>query len=150
MIYPNSRKLRINNHNTLLSAHLFSDKLNILGTKELLTTAYRLRMNRSWIQHEGLPEEHFDIMYEKIKLAKNLNLVEVDPREFVILIGMKKYIYESKRTKPICAKCGRKNTKRWFFHRRSGPMCYGCTPSVIKKQFREGYTIEILNGKSFK
>ena len=53
----------------ITTAHLVSTLLGAEGTAELVAFAESIGMRRAWIQHEGEPREHFDLMGSRCERA---------------------------------------------------------------------------------
>lgn len=58
--------------------------------EELLAMADRIGVQRKWIQHEGTPNEHFDIALSKRKLAVAAGAVEVSMLELGRILRSKR------------------------------------------------------------
>lgn len=62
-------------------SHLIADT-----HEELLAMADKIGVRRIWIQHEGRPDEHFDIALEKRRLAIAAGAVEITIRQLSSMI----------------------------------------------------------------
>jgi hypothetical protein len=69
----------------MLMCHMLADT-----PEELLAMADRIGVSRRWLQHEGRPDEHFDIAAGKRKSALRAGALDITSREAVELIQRKR------------------------------------------------------------
>jgi hypothetical protein len=69
--------------NTGVWCHLWSDLPGQAGQVELAEVAKRLKLKRSWLQHEGTASEHYDLCKGAIERARKLGVAEDTTRDFV-------------------------------------------------------------------
>lgn len=77
------------------TAHLFSDEPGREGQDELLSFAREIGLHPQWIQHAGMPREHFDVWGSKIDAALENGAEEVGPRGMVEIIQEKRETHEA-------------------------------------------------------
>lgn len=73
MVYVDDMRMP---YGRMIMCHMIADT-----TEELLRMAYKIGVNRKWIQDKGTAKEHFDISLSKRKKAIELGAKEITWRE---------------------------------------------------------------------
>jgi hypothetical protein len=84
-------------HDWLWTAHLFSSKPGLSGSRELFNFAATIGLKNKWLQFPGTPKEHFDLFgLRTIRQARKSGAEEISPKVFAIIVSIKK-AYEATR-----------------------------------------------------
>lgn len=86
----------------MVMCHMFADT-----HEELVSMADTIGVQRRWIQHEGEPEEHFDIALSKRRLALEAGAQEATPEDLVRILRQRRRwvidLGQGRRRRPIMA-----------------------------------------------